>query len=160
MTFRQRLEPIRSNKYLSAAKGQPCQLRFVGICLDPSGLGHETTVFAHFRHGKGMAQKAHDFDGADACANCHRFLDEGWSGKVSYTIVLETMLRGLERTLENRIRRGVLVMPITIDTPASTRPLKPRKPREERQRIPTSQNTWPQGRKIPTRPMRHKEPTS
>jgi len=153
-----RREPIRSNKYLAAAKGQPCTLRFVG-CLDPYGQGHETTVFAHFRYGKGMGQKAHDFDGADACFNCHRFLDEGWAGKVSWTVVLEHMMRGLERTLENRIRRGIIVFPITVEKPASERLTKPRKPKNERAPIPKRIDPWPPGRKMQSRnDLRRKEP--
>lgn len=152
-----RQEPIRSAAYLRAARGQPCQLRFVGVCLDPYGVGHETTIFAHYRHGKGMGQKAHDFDGADACANCHRFLDEGWVGKVSWTVVLETMLRGIERTLESRFRAGVLSMPMDAEKPFSERPTKPRKPKSDRAKI-NSKSTWPTGRKMQSRPMRRKEP--
>lgn len=140
---------IRSPKYLAAAKNQPCTLRFVG-CLDPYGQGHETTVFAHFRHGKGMGQKAHDFDGCDSCAHCHTMLDEGWPGKISWTLVLEHMLRGLERTLENRIRRGVIVFPVTVEKPAAERPVKPRKTKSERAKI-NSRSEWPESRKLQSR---------
>lgn len=150
-----RTEPIRSPQYLAAAQGQPCQLRFAGVCLDPHGHGHETTVFAHFRYGKGMGQKAHDFDGADACTNCHRFLDEGWAGKVSWTVVLETMLRGLERTLENRIRRGTITFPLSVEAPRPGRPTRPRKPPAERAKL-QSRSEWPSGRKIASRPFTRK----
>jgi len=123
---------IRSSKYTAAAKGQPCQLRFVGVCLDPLGQGHETTVFAHNRHGKGMGIKADDIDGQDSCERCHRFLDEEWPGKISRTVLMEHVHTAMVRTLINRIERGIIF--VSQDKPTE-RKVAQRKPKGQRAAI-------------------------
>ena len=151
--LRQRVEPIRSNKIRNSAKGETCTLQIFGICNnDPS-----TTVLAHIHDETfGASQKADDCSAIYACSACHDEIDRR-TRKLPVEKLTWYLLRALQRTIRRQIERGLIVYPITIETPASARPIKSRKPREERQRIPRSQNPWPQGRKIPTR---QKEPTS
>lgn len=56
-----------------AARGQPCQIRLVGICNG----NPETTVLAHFRMSgaSGMGIKPPDWLGAWACSACHSAVD-------------------------------------------------------------------------------------
>ncbi len=138
MNFR---EPeIRSRKYLDGARGETCKLRFVGICNE----NPETTVACHIHDQSfGMARKAHDVSIIGGCSSCHMFLDHGWVGKISRTVLLEHIIRGLQETLLNRIRRGIVVVPLDPERLSSERPVKPRKPPELRRSIP-------QGRKLTT----------
>lgn len=124
---------IRSRKYLDGARGETCKLRFVGICSgDP-----ETTVACHVHDQSfGMARKAHDVSIIDGCSSCHMFLDHGWVGKISRPVLLEHIIRGLQETLLNRIRRGIVVVPLDPERLSSERPAKPRKPKGERRSMP------------------------
>lgn len=140
LSFRQ--PEIRSRKYLDGSRGQPCCLRFVGICNhDP-----ETTVACHIHDGNfGLSRKAHDVSIIDGCSACHEFLDHGWVGKISRTVRLEHVIRGLQETLVNRIRRGIVVIPLDPERLSHDKPVKPRKPKGQRRQVPGA------GRKIESR---------
>jgi hypothetical protein len=154
MNFRR--EPIRSRKLLDSAKGQTCTLEFVGVCNhDP-----ETTVSCHIHDETfGMAMKADDTATVHGCSSCHVFMDQGgWIGKVSQTVMLRHILRAIFRTMRNRIERGLIVIPSDPERLSSERPVKPRKPRDERRKIPAGRplesrsNLPPKGsRKFPHR---------
>jgi len=63
----------RNKKWLAAARGQDCTLRFIGCNRNP-----ETTVAAHSpfkEHGGGMGIKAPDDKIVFACSVCHDILD-------------------------------------------------------------------------------------
>jgi hypothetical protein len=150
---------IRSRKVLDTAKGAACAFRFPGICQG----GTETTVWAHLnggRYGKGAGIKAHDILGGHACFWCHAYLDtgHGTNPQMSQDVFLECVLGGVTETLVRLIVAGVVSVPQDAEKPASERPTKPRKPAEQRTKI-KSRSDWPKGQKIPSRPMRAKEPT-
>lgn len=147
--------PIRSAKNLAAARGQPCQLRFVGICQD--GPDHETTVACHVHSSTfGMGMKADDFSIIDGCFACHAFLDVGWPGKISRTVLLEHIVRGLQETLRNRIERGVIALP--RDTPKDRKP-RQRLPKDQRAAI-RGRSEWPKGRRLQSRNTLKREPAN
>lgn len=143
---------IRSRAVLDSAKGAPCAFRFPGICRG----GTETTVWAHLngaRFGKGAGIKAHDILGGHACFWCHRYLDtgHGTSPQMGHDVFLECVLGGVTETLVRLIVAGVVSVPRDRETPAHERPVKPRKDRAERSKVPSNPD-----RKIPSRPMRIK----
>ncbi|WP_173087627.1 nuclease domain-containing protein [Devosia sp. 1635] len=147
-----RLEPIRSPKYLDGAKGETCKLRFVGVCRG----GTETTVACHVHDvGFGMARKADDIAIIDGCFWCHAFLDHGWVGRISRTVLLEHIIRGLQETLRNRVERGLVPKPAELFKPRRKRSAGPRKTTKDRTAIPIHRE-WPTGRKLQTRPMNRK----
>lgn len=151
----QRREAIRSRKYLDGSRGQPCTLQITGVCNGNA----ETTVAAHIRDETfGGAQKADDISIADACADCHRVFDGHTHAPLTREEWQFYALRGLQRTLRNRVERGIAVIAHDVAKPASERPVKPRKPAAERQKINGSRAFQP-GRKMQSRPMRQKEPT-
>lgn len=130
---------IRSRAVLDSAKGAPCAFRFPGICQG----GTETTVWAHLngaRYGKGAGIKAHDILGGHACFWCHSYLDtgHGTSPLMSHDVFLECVLGGVTETLVRLIASGVVTVPRDKETPASERPVKPRKPPEQRAPIPSN----------------------
>ena len=137
--------PIRSRKYLSGSRGAPCTLRIVGVCTGD----RETTVPAHIRDrhtGRGI--KASDLSVADACFACHAVFD-GQSGEpLSPEDWLFYALRGLQETLERRREIGLLFVSEDAAKPFADRPVKPRKPKEQRAKIPARKTDWPK------RPMR------
>lgn len=136
---------IRSKKILAAAKGMPCTLRFPGHC----NHNPETTVSAHIRdQHKGMGIKASDYSIVFACSDCHFALDQGQMGDDALWYVV----RGLQETWGLLIARGIIIVPVDAVTPASARPIKPRKPKALRKAIPNNPD-----RKIPSRPMSRKE---
>tara|TARA_R110000851_G_C13102466_1_gene568861 strand:+ start:2077 stop:2538 length:462 start_codon:yes stop_codon:yes gene_type:complete len=151
---------IRSRKVLDSAKGQPCAFRFPGICQGST----ETTVWAHLngaRYGKGAGIKAHDILGGHACFWCHSYLDtgHGTSPQMTNDVFLECVLGGVTETLVRLIASGVVSVPRDKETPAHEAPIKPRKPPSERTKI-AGRSTFPaSAKKIPSRPMRQKEPT-
>jgi putative nuclease YbcO-like protein len=148
----QRTEALRSRKYLDGARGEVCKLRFVGICVG----GTETTVACHVHDQSfGMGRKAHDISTIDGCHACHMFLDHGWVGKISRTVLLEHIIRGLQETLLNRVERGIVFVPIDLPE-RRDKPAKPRKPPAERAKVAAgrplqSRNQWPDGRKLQQR---------
>lgn len=140
---------IVSTKYRDGARGQPCTLRIPGVCTG----GGEDTVFAHIRDDHtGRSIKASDISGCDACFACHEVFDR--RAKAPYVGLLNDMdwlciaLRGLQRTLENRIARGLLFLTQDVVKARHERPTPKRKPPAERKRIPpgpklTTRSNWP-----------------
>jgi hypothetical protein len=145
---------IRSTKVLRSAKGQPCAGRFPGICNG----NPETTVWAHLnghRFGKGAGLKAHDILGLHLCADCHRYLDTGHGTRplISNETLLECVLRGVCETWVRLIKANIVIVPLDPERLSSERPVKPRKPPEQRRPIPVgrpleSRSDWPKGRKL------------
>jgi hypothetical protein len=141
--------PIRSQKILRSAKGQPCAFRFPGVCQG----GTETTVWAHMnggRFGKGMGMKAHDILGGHACFWCHRYIDGGHFTDPQMTDgeYFEGVLGGVTETLVRLIVAGLVIVPLDKPKPAHERPVPARKPKAERARIPARKDPWPKGRKL------------
>ena len=138
----QRREPIRSRKLLDSAKGQPCDLNFIVCNHDP-----ETTVSCHIHDESfGAGRKADDTSTIHGCLNCHMFLDHGWVGKMEWATVQQHIIRGLQRTLRNRIDRGLIVIPRDAERLSSERPIAARKPRDQRAKIvsaPMPKNSRP-----------------
>ena len=148
----QRREPIRSREYLDGSRGQPCVFQIPDICIG----GTETTVACHLHDETfGMAEKADDTSTADGCRACHDAMD-GRSIVLSREDWLFYAFRALQRTIRNRVLRKIVQIKIDVPKPASARPVKPRKPKAERQAIPARTDAWPKGRAIPSRPMRSK----
>lgn len=129
----QRRTEIRSRKYLNGSRGQPCTLQITGVCNGDV----ETTVAAHIRDETfGKGQKADDISIADACAACHRVFDGHGHAPLTPEEWLFYALRGLQRTLRNRVERGIVVLTLDIERLSSERPVAPRKPRDQRAEIP------------------------
>jgi hypothetical protein len=146
---------IRSAKVLRHAKGQQCTARFPGICNG----NPETTVFCHLNgaaFGKGMGIKAHDVLGFFGCSDCHAYYDTGHGTKawLDDATLMECLLEAVCQTWVTLISDGIVIVPLDAERLSSERQVKPRKPREQRARIPHNPD-----RKIPTRPMRAKERT-
>ena len=140
---------------LRSAKGQPCCARFPGICND----NPETTVWAHLNghaFGKGMGVKAHDILGLHACSSCHSYLDVGHGTRPALTNeeLLQCVLRGVTETWVRLVRAGIIVVPQDAATSFGAKPVKPRKPAEQRSKIPARADPWAKGRKIPSRGLR------
>ena len=151
-----RREPIRSRRYLDGSRGQPCTLEITACCIG----GTETTVAAHIRdetHGRSI--KADDISIADACAACHDALDGRGRAPLSSEEWLFYSLRGLQRTLRNRIERGLVVIPLDAAKLPSERPTKPRKPKADR--APIANRGFEPGprQKIQSRPFKSARPT-
>lgn len=150
-----RRTPIRSRKYLDGSRGQPCTLQITGCCTGDTA----TTVAAHIRDETfGRSIKADDISIADACAACHDAFDGRTHAPLTKEEWLFYALRGLQRTLRNRVERGLVPMLAEINKATPAPAVKPRKPLAQRQKI-NSNPTWPTGRKMQTRPMRAKEPS-
>lgn len=121
---------IRSQKLRKHAKGKPCTLRFGG-CLG----GGETTVLAHIRDSnKGMGIKASDLSACYACASCHDLLDHH-PHLVDYSMRLWHQLRALQETLEILVADNVIIVPQDVETKMMDKPVKARKPKEQRTKI-------------------------
>ena len=146
--------PLRSRKYRDGSRGQHCKLRIAGVCED----NRETTVFCHFpdRH-YGKSQKASDTSGADGCQRCHDVMDRRVKmpngDLISREDWLFYALRGIQETLEDRVARGIVVVPLDPERLSSDRTVPKRKPKSERKAIPARANPWPKGRKIASRPL-------
>ncbi len=86
---------VRSKKWLNMARGQDCKMLIPGVCSgDPA-----ETISAHSnlaRHGHGRGIKAHDCFTADACANCHAWLDHGRASREDKE---RAFMAAFERTL-------------------------------------------------------------
>lgn len=132
---------IRSKKVRDSARGAECALRLPCICQG----GTETTVWAHFNgafFGKGMGVKAHDIFGFPACFSCHTAYDQNTHGLGDgiYRYLLEAVCTGYLRLVE----RGIVIVPLEVETPLMERPVKARKPKAERKPIPKPLKTvWP-----------------
>lgn len=148
----QRREPIRSRDYLDGSRGQPCVFQIPGICIG----GTETTVACHLHDETfGMAEKADDTSTGDGCHACHDAMD-GRSMVLSREDWLFYAFRALQRTIRNRVLRKIVQIKLDVPKPVSARPVKPRKPKDERVKIAGRNDAWAQGRKLPSRPMRIK----
>lgn len=116
------MKAIRSRAYLDGARGESCKLRIGGVCTGDA----ETVVAAHIRDAHtGRSIKASDISVVDACWACHEVFDGRATHPISGCYLepftwLFYALRGLQETLENRIERGILVLP--IDTPKAAKP--------------------------------------
>ena len=130
--LRQREEPIRSQKYLAGARGQPCTFCGPTCCADDA-----TTIPAHMNgaaFGKGMGMKAHDIAVLDACFTCHMYIDvgHGTNPLISDAEFYWHLLRGVVATIVNRARRGVIIVPLDPERMPSERVTPKRKPPEQR----------------------------
>jgi hypothetical protein len=155
---------IRSEKYRRAANGSPCRFRGPTCNCDPN-----TSQFAHANgaaFGKGAMHKAHDIAGIDACSDCHAYIDVGHGTKplISNAEFWRLIARGIVETMVDRIKRGIVIIPLDPERLSHDRPVKPRKPRAERAKVGKSRPlesrpNWPaQSRKLTSRPLRSKLP--
>ena len=98
----------KQDKYTRSAQGQPCQVRVLGICkLVP---GNATTVLAHL-NGGGMGMKRLSIHGAYACAQCHAWLDGGYTQTLTDLSTRDLQhLDAVIRTQEIMVREGVLIL--------------------------------------------------
>jgi len=135
---------IHSRKYLAGSKGETCKLRIPGVCTGDT----ETVIPAHIRDrhtGRGI--KASDLSVTDACWACHEVFDGRAKMPDGFLITgpewLHYALRGLQETLEGREAKGLLFVPKDAFTPASDRPVKARKPPEQRAKIHQRKTEWP-----------------
>lgn len=68
----------KNDKLTLGARGQPCEINVVGVCVDPFRLGHDTVVACHFswREGeKGTGCKVNNLGSMHGCAPCHAAVD-------------------------------------------------------------------------------------
>lgn len=94
---------IESKKIRSAARGQDCTVRLVGIC----NFNPETTVLAHLPCGqRGVGIKSPDNIAVFACSSCHDAID----GRVKADIDWRDMLRALAETQLSLIEKGIMVI--------------------------------------------------
>lgn len=136
---------IRSQKIIGAARGAPCSARFPGICNGNA----ETTVWCHLngaKFGKGAGVKAHDVLGFDGCSSCHAYYDVGHGTRplISTDTLLECVLSAVCESYVRRIVLGVIIVPRDPERLSSERPVKPRKPPEQRAKVPASDRPIPQ----------------
>ena len=128
-------DAIRSEKYRRGANGAPCRFRGPTCNADPA-----TSQFAHANgaaFGKGAHHKAHDIAGIDACSACHAYIDVGHGTKplISDAEFWRLMLRAVVETIADRIRRGIVIVPLDPERLAHDKPVKPRPPKSERRSI-------------------------
>lgn len=103
-------ERIESKAYREAARGQPCTVNIGGACDG----GGETTIFAHIKdEHAGRGQKASDTSGCDCCFGCHEVLDRrafmpGLNRHINDEEWRFYSMRALQKTFENRWRRGII----------------------------------------------------
>lgn len=124
---------VSSKKYLAGSRGQQCAFRIPGHCNND----WSTVVPCHIRdRHTGGAQKASDLSVANGCSGCHDAMD-GRSTVLSREDWLFYALRGLQETIEQRFHAGLLIVPVDGETPLMARPVKERKPKEQRKAIPS-----------------------
>ena len=135
---------LRSKKYLSGSRGETCKLRIAGVCRGET----ETVVPCHARdRHTGRSIRASDLSVIDGCRRCHDVFDR--RARLPNGMLLSDeewhfyALRGLQDTLERRREIGLLFVPEDAAKTFAERPVKPRKPPEQRRSIP-------QGRKLTT----------
>jgi len=97
------------SKLTEAARGQQCKLQIHPFCESPNT---DTVVFCHFpSNDSGIAMKSPDWWGADGCGSCHDVIDGRNYGAImdlGRKEVNACMMRGLHRTLKDRIERGLI----------------------------------------------------
>jgi hypothetical protein len=90
-----------------------------------------------------MGQKAHDILGMHACYYCHTALDQSRHGLDAGELYLH-LLRAVATTYVRVVEVGVVVVPRDAEVLPKDRQGKPRKPREERVKIPRPEKKqWP-----------------
>lgn len=142
--------PIRSAKYLRGSKDESCKLRIV--C---EGYGDNVVpCHARDRHtGKGV--KASDLSVIDGCQACHDVFDLRAKLPSGQFLTSEEWLfyalRGLQDTIESRVRRGIIIVPLDAEHLSSSKPTPARKPKEQRTKIPARVDAWPEDRKLVSR---------
>lgn len=123
-----RRDPLRSKALREAARGEECTLTIFGVCLG----GTETTVLAHLHDETfGKGQKADDTSAVFACHGCHDEID-GRTRKTNGADLTWYKLRALQRTIRRLVERGILKAKLDEAKPLADRPVKPRKPPEQR----------------------------
>lgn len=144
----QRVEPIRSAAIRDSARDTPCMLNFPCCNYDPA-----TSVWCHWRDESfGRGRKAHDCSGFVGCAACHAWLDVGWAGKMSLSLVRFHVIRAMQRAFVHLIDTGAVTVQLDRITPHHDRPTPKRKPREQRAKVG-------KGRKLESRPTEWPSPT-
>lgn len=124
-------EPIRSQKYLRGAKGSPCTFNGPTCNHDDS-----TTIPAHLNgaaFGKAFGMKAHDIATLDACFDCHVYIDVGHGTQplISDAEFWKLLLRGVVRTMVNRVRRHIVIVPLDPEALASEREPGVKRPKKK-----------------------------
>lgn len=93
------------SKLRKSAKGENCTLQIHPYCNG----NPETVVLCHLpSEGKGMALKSPDHWAAYGCSNCHNIIDGRWNTDLSDAEILRCMMRGLYRTQEQLINKGLI----------------------------------------------------
>jgi len=87
------------------AKGQECLVRVPGICC----WNPETTVAAHL-NGAGVGIKHHDMFAAWACADCHVWLDGGYTRDYDRDYRDLLHLKGMFRTQQKLLDAGLILI--------------------------------------------------
>lgn len=143
--------PLRSAKYLRGSKGEPCKLAIPGVCTGDV----DTVIPAHIRdRHTGRSVKASDLSVADACFACHEVFDLRAKLPSGQFLTSEEWLfyalRGLQDTIESRVRRKIIIVSLDAEHLSTSKPTPTRKPKADRTKIPARKTEWP-SRKIPTR---------
>jgi len=89
-----------------------------------------------------MGQKASDIAGMFAGVSCHSRYDICQTG-LTEAELNAALLKAVIATLEVLIRDGIIIVPVDVETPASERPMKLRKPVEQRTKIQSRKTEWP-----------------
>lgn len=144
---------IRSEKYRRGANGSPCRFRGPTCNSDP-----DTSQFAHANgaaFGKGAMHKAHDIAGLDACSGCHAYIDVGhWTKPlISDAEFWRLIARGFVETMVDRIKRGIVIVPLDPERLSRDKPTPPRKPRGDRKKIHSAGFSTVPSKTIPSRPF-------
>ena len=136
--------PIRSAKYLRGSKGQTCKFAIPDVCSGDV----DTVIPAHIRdRHTGRGVKASDLSSADCCFACHEVFDLRAKLPSGQFLTSEEWLfyalRGLQDTIESRVRRGIIIVPLDPEHLSSSKPTPARKPKEQRTKIPARKTEWP-----------------
>ena len=95
----------KQDKFTRSARGKACTVRIPGVCRQHPD--NETTVLAHL-NGAGMGFKASNIHGAFCCAECHQWLDGGYSKTHTRQMRDLYHLEGVIRTQIIMIDEGIL----------------------------------------------------
>lgn len=101
---------MKTSKLRQSARGEECALQIHPYCLGNT----ETTVLAHLPSlGHGMALKSPDHWAVYACQACHDIIDSRNPQalrELGRMEVQECMMRGLYRTQQRMIEKGLLMV--------------------------------------------------
>lgn len=128
---------IRSHRVLDHARNQQCQIRL--YCCNESP---HTVVFCHLNgaaFGKSAGMKAHDIAGFFGCSNCHSYYDtgHGTNPRMTDLELSKALLKAVVNTWVILVNDGIIIAPLDPVTPTMERPVKARKPIEQRGKIPS-----------------------